>query len=123
MICLDTNYLIGGLIKDSTEADELIGWTMAGEELITPILAWYEFLCGPVRKTQISTMYAFLDRIVIFGEQHALESARLFNASGRKRRLRVDCMIAATAILEDAQLVTNNRSDFIPFRSLGLDLI
>lgn len=123
MICLDTNYLIGGITQGSAESKELIAWTKAGEALIAPMPAWYEFLCGPVTNVQIATLRAFLEKIVPFGESQAIEAARIFNATGRKRSLRVDCMIAATAMQEAAQLATNNRSDFKPFVPLGLQLI
>jgi predicted nucleic acid-binding protein len=40
----------------------------------------------------------------------------------RKRSTRVDAMIAATAIVADAALATNNATDFLPFRDSGLRL-
>ena len=36
MICLDTNYLILGLVTDSREAERLIEWSTAGERFCTP---------------------------------------------------------------------------------------
>ena len=50
------------------------------------------------------------------------EAARLYNQVGRVRRLRVDTMIAAAAILADARLATRNRADFEAFQPLGLRL-
>ncbi len=52
MICLDTNYLIRGLAEGTAEAAELIAWTKAGETLVTPMPAWFEFICGPVTEDQ-----------------------------------------------------------------------
>jgi predicted nucleic acid-binding protein len=52
----------------------------------------------------------------------AIESARLFNATGRKRHLRVDAMIAAAAILANAELATGNTGHFAEFRKYGLKL-
>jgi len=49
--------------------------------------------------------------------------ARLFNAVHRKRGLRADAMIAATAIVSGARLATNNRDDFAPFAAHGLKLL
>jgi predicted nucleic acid-binding protein len=46
----------------------------------------------------------------------------LFNATGRRRTLRFDAMIAATVLVWGAQLATNNRSDFAPFVAHGLRL-
>ena len=46
-----------------------------------------------------------------------------FNAIGRKRSARYDCMIAATAIQNDARLATNNVADYRAFAPLGLRLL
>lgn len=122
MICLDTNYLILGLVSGSRESQKLIEWSQAGETLTTPMPAWYEFLSGPVTSMQIDTMRAFLDQIIPFDQPKALEAAHLFNAAGRKRTLRVDAMIAATALVAGAHLATNNRADFDAFIPHGLKL-
>jgi len=120
MICLDTNYLIKGVTAGTPEAGGLVAWTQAGEPLITPMTAWFEFLCGPVTPAQVATMRAFLNRIVVFDEPQAREAARLFNAVRRQRRLRVDAMIAGTAVVAGAALATGNRADFEPFVAPGL---
>lgn len=122
MICLDTNYLILGLVPGSAESQALIKWTQAGESLVTAMPAWYEFICGPVTPSQVTAMRAFLSSVVPFDEPHAMEAARLFNAAGRRRALRIDSMIAATAILSGAALATNNRTDFNAFVPHGLKL-
>ena len=123
MICLDTNYLIRGVSEGTTEAAELVAWIEAGEILITPMLAWFEFLCGPVTEDQKTTMRAFLTAIIPFAEAEAVEAARLFNEIARKRPLRVDAMIAGTAITAKARLATRNRDDFRPFIAHGLTLV
>lgn len=123
MICLDTNYLILGLIPGSAESMELVSWAQRGERLVTPAVAWYEFLCGPVTGAQIMTMRAFLGEIVSFDETQAMEAARLFNAAGRNRRQRVDAMVAGTAISLNARLATNNRTDFQAFLAHGLEIV
>jgi predicted nucleic acid-binding protein len=122
MICLDTNYLISGLVAGSSEAGELSAWYQQGEQLIAPMPAWFEFVCGPVTEGQEATARAFLTSIVPFGEKEACEAARLFNAIGRNRKYSVDAMIAATAIVAKASLATNNRKDFLPFVPHGLIL-
>jgi len=119
MICLDTNYLILGLIEGSKESKQLIRWYQSGEVLVTPMVAWYKFLCGPVTEQQVVTMRAFLSEIIPFGEAQAAKAAELFESSGRKRGLRVDAMIAATALLARAKIATNNKADFRKF-SVGL---
>ena len=123
MICLDTNYLIRGVAEGSSEAAEMIKWAESGETLVTSMLAWFEFLCGPVTDAQVTTMDAFLSEVIPFAEIQAVEAARLFNAINRKRPLRVDAMIAATAIVARAGLATNNRGDFKPFEVHGLKLV
>ena len=122
MICLDTNYLILGLSAGTREAQQLIVWSQAGEVLITPTIAWFEFVCGPVTAVQINTMRGFLRDIVVFGEPQVVEAARLFNAVGRKRTLRVDAMVAGSAVVARARLATNNRKHFATFAPHGLEL-
>jgi predicted nucleic acid-binding protein len=122
MICLDTNYLIRGVSQGSAEASRMIGWFQAGEAMVTPMAAWFEFLCGPVTMDQETAVRAFLAQIVPFDEKQATAAAGLFNKAGRKRHLRVDAMIAGTAVAIGAKLATGNRTDFAPFVELGLEL-
>ncbi len=84
--------------------------------------SWYEFICGPVTRHQITAVRAFLTQIVPFAKEHAVGAARLFNSTGRLRSVRVDVMIAATAVLSGARLATANKADFRRFVSLGLEL-
>ncbi len=123
MICLDTNYLIRCVELGSAEAARMEAWYRDDEPLITPTPAWFEFICGPVSIEQEATVRAFLNDIIPFTEVEAKEAARLLNAVGRKRSLRVDAMIAATAISAKAPLATSNRDDFAPFLEHGLELV
>ena len=124
MICLDTNYLVRGLLKDVRESAELVQWRQHGEILLTAAPAWYEFMCGPVSDRQIRVIRAFLSGgVAAFEEIQAAEAARLFNAIGRTRRLRTDTMIAATAIVAGASLATSNMEDFRVFIPHGLKLV
>lgn len=123
MICLDANYLIGGVSEERPESSHLLRWIEAGETFCTAAPAWYEFLCGPVSEAQIDTMRAMLTHgIVAFEEAQATAAARLFNAVKRPRRLRVDAMIAATAIAAGGRLATLNAADFGLFVPHGLEL-
>ena len=123
MICLDANFLIGGVMEARPESRHLLDWVAAGETFCTAAPAWYEFLCGPVSSAQIETMMAFLKGgIIPYETSQARIAARLFNAVERSRRLRVDAMIAATAISQQAALATLNTEDFKLFASHGLDL-
>lgn len=123
-ICLDTNYLVRGLLEGARESSELVRWRQSGEILLSAAPAWYEFLCGPVTDLQIRVIRAFLSGgVAAFEEIQAAESARLFNAIGRIRRLRTDTMIAATAIVAGASLATSNREDFKVFVPHGLKIV
>jgi predicted nucleic acid-binding protein len=124
MICLDTDYLIRGLVRGTRESDRLVRWHQTGEPLLSAAPAWYEFLSGPVSQAQIRVMHAFLSAgVIAFEEVQAIEAARLFNAIGRVRRVRIDAMIAATAILAGATLATSNKADFKTFVPHGLELV
>ena len=120
VICLDTNYLILGLVPDSREGAQLRTWIAEGTPLVAPTVVWFEFLCGPVSVRQVETMRAFLQDIIPFNESHARLAAELFNEAGRRRSTRVDAMIAATAMVADAPLATNNAADFEAFAASGL---
>ncbi len=123
MICLDANFLIGGVIEARPESRHLLAWAAAGETFCTAAPAWYEFLCAPVTPAQIDAMQAFLKGgIIPFASAQAQVAAQLFNAADRPRRLRVDAMIAATAISQQAALATLNTADFKLFTSHGLVL-
>jgi predicted nucleic acid-binding protein len=124
MICLDTNYLVRGLLEGARESSELVLWRQSGEILLSAAPAWYEFLCGPITDLQIRIIQSFLSGgIAAFEEIQATEAARLFNAIGRIRRLRTDTMIAATAIVAGASLATSNMEDFRVFIPLGLKIV
>ena len=123
MIHLDTNYLIGLPVKGSACALEVDGWLAAGESLAASAIAWTEFLNGPVTSAEVSRVNAVLQsRIVPFGQPEAVLAAELFNKTGRRRGSRFDCLIAATAILAQAEVTTVNQSDFKVFVPHGLRL-
>ncbi len=123
MIHLDTNYLIGLLIKDSPQTRDVDQWLAAGQTLATSAIAWAEFLNGPVAPLEVNRAAAVLQsRIAPFGRQEAALAASLFNQTGRRRGSRFDCLIAATAILAHAEVATVNQSDFKVFMPHGLKL-
>lgn len=123
MIHLDTNYLIGLLVQGSPQAQDVDGWLAAGEMLATSAIAWSEFLNGPVTPLEVSRVESVLQfRILAFGRAEAVLAAELFNQTGRRRGSRFDCLIAATAILLQAEMATVNQSDFKTFLPHGLRL-
>lgn len=123
MILLDTNFLISGTSELSAEARQLVAWRLSGEVLSTSAIAWAEFLSGPVSAEIAADLRTLLDGgILEFDEACAVTAAGLFNATGRKRSLRVDGMIAATALENNARLATRNLEHFQPFLPHGLKL-
>ncbi|WP_319563124.1 type II toxin-antitoxin system VapC family toxin [Marispirochaeta sp.] len=124
MILLDTNYLIKALAPGTDEAADVRRWIEQEKELVTSVVCWYEFLCGPVDIKGKELMQSIVKgRIIPFAADQAVEAARLFYLAGRKRSLRVDSMIAAAALLNKAVLATDNRRDFSSFVKQGLVVI
>ena len=123
MIHLDTNYLIGLAVSGSSPAQNVDQWLANGEPLSASSLAWAEFLNGPVSLDEITLVETVIEsNIVAFEKNTAILAAQLFNQGGRRRGSRFDCLIAATAILANAELATENKKDFEPFTPFGLKL-
>ena len=85
-------------------------------------VAWTEFLCGPLGSTDRELADRFIERRRDFTVEQAALAARLFNESGRRRALLVDCMIGAAALTDGASLATSNKGDFNRFAAAGLKL-
>lgn len=123
MIHLDTNYLIGLLVRGSASATDVGNWLAAGESMAASAVAWSEFLNGPVTPVEISRVESVIQsRVISFGQPEAVLAADLFNKTGRRRGSRFDCFIAATAILATAEVATVNQGDFKAFVPHGLKL-
>lgn len=123
MICLDTNYLIRALIPGTGEALAIEEWLGLGELLSIPAVGWYEFLCGSTAEEEQVAFALLKGGILPFTPSEAQVAAAAFRSLNKPRRLRVDAMIAASAIAAKAPLATNNRDDFKPFLVHGLELI
>lgn len=120
MIHLDASFLISALVPDSPEDAQLRGWLSGETPLAISAVAWAEFLCGPLAAHDLSLAAAVGGEAVPLTADHAVRAAELFNAGGRKRGAFVDCLIAAVAIGEDAQLATANAKDFKAMAGLQL---
>ena len=124
MIHLDTNVLIAlpVLARQRHALTQRIG---KGEPAATSSLAWFEDqVCGPLPESERDLVRAAIGaRILEVDEIIAERAATLFNRAGRQRSLRTDSLIAATAILADAELATYNAEDFAPFTAHGLKLL
>lgn len=124
MILLDTNVLVRMLIGGTAAAEMVPQWIGAGEDLCTAAIAWYEFVSGPVDDEGVALVSAAIgDRILPFTADCAREAARIWNATGRVRRMRVDAMIGATAIVFGASVATSNIDDFRPFGEFGPSVV
>lgn len=123
MICLDTNFLIRALIPATREAQAIEEWLGSNELLSIPAVGWYEFLCGSTDEEEQLAFALLKGGIIPFTPTEAQVAAAAFRSLEKPRRLRVDAMIAASAIVAKAPLATNNLDDFEPFLDHGLELI
>ena len=122
MIHLDTSFLIRALIPGTPEETRLRGWLREGKALIMSSVAWAEFLCGPLGSIDRELADRFIEGRRDFTPDQAALAARLFNESGRRRALIIDCMIGAAALSDGAPVATSNREDFSRFTAAGLEL-
>jgi len=119
---LDTNALI--LLSDPSHPLFLQierrleeGWTVG-----TDAVAWHEFARGPLLGEDRERALRIIEnRVTSVTREIAEKAAELFNATGR-RASTADCMIAAACIHCQAEIVTLNRDDFLPFANHGLKI-
>ena len=122
MIHLDTSFLIRALELGSPESRRLRRWIRTGETLVLSTVAWAEFRCGPLSDSDLESAAGLVDHYRQFAADHATIAARLCNESGIKCGSLTDCMIAATALSDDAAVATANAPDFGRFREIGLSI-
>jgi predicted nucleic acid-binding protein len=124
VIHLDSNLLIALADAADPHRTQALRLMRNLPEAAVSSLAWWEFECGPVSPQGALLVRRLLPGgILPFTETHSTVAAGLFNAAGRARRLKFDSLIAATAILADAELATVNPADFQPFVAHGLKLL
>jgi predicted nucleic acid-binding protein len=120
---LDTNALIA--LSDSSHPLFLLieerlreGWTA-----VTDAVAWHEYVRGPLlEEDRERALLVVEQRVSVVTRAMAEKAAEFFNATGRRRGSTADCLIAAACLRGDAELVTANEIDFLPFVSCGLRL-
>ncbi|HZX70845.1 MAG TPA: type II toxin-antitoxin system VapC family toxin [Rhodanobacter sp.] len=123
MIHFDTNALIA-LPQWAREGHAVVRRVLDGEAVAVCAVVWYEYLLGPLADGEAELAHAFISgRVESISEADATLGAELFNAAGRRRTLKTDALIAATAIRAGADFVTANVADFKPFAEHGLRLI
>ncbi|MDE2788535.1 MAG: type II toxin-antitoxin system VapC family toxin [Chloroflexota bacterium] len=122
MIYLGTSFLIPALVRDTQQDQQVRNWISQGETIAISAVACTEFLCGPLSPRDLSAALRIVEQHLEFTTEHAAIAPRLFNATDRRRRMMVDCMIAATAVADGAQMATVNSGDFDRFTERGLRL-
>jgi predicted nucleic acid-binding protein len=123
VIHFDTNALVA-LPLWAREGNEVVSRVVEGEAAAVCAVVWFEFLMGPLAEDEAGLAHAFIGgRVEPMTEDDAELGARLFNACGRRRNLKTDALIAATAIRANAEFVTVNVADFKPFVAHGLRLV
>lgn len=123
MIHLDTNVLVA-LPLWAKSGHPLISRVQSGERLGASTIAWFEYCNGPLSEGHMAFCRSLINEdLDPFDEGTALIASRLFNATGRRRSLKSDACIAATAIRAGAEFATLNGPDFEPFVPLGLRLL
>jgi predicted nucleic acid-binding protein len=120
VILLDTSFLIGAFKPGSTQDAALRAWLGEGEEIAVSVIAWCEFLCGPIESRVVDLVSRIVPRRMGFAAEDAELAASLFNRAGRRRGSLTDCMIAATALRLGASLATEDADDFRRFEPIGL---
>lgn len=122
MIHLDTSFLVAALKSGSAQQVLLDAWLLAEEDIKISVVAWAEFLCGPLTATDESLARQMFPAAEAFSIIDAEKAAHLFNRTGRRSRSLADCMIASVAIRCGAKLATTNKGDFQVFVASGLVL-
>lgn len=123
MIHFDTNALVA-LPQWAREGKDVVRRVVEGEAAAVCAVVWYEFLLGPLAEDEAELAHAFIGgRVAPMTEDDADLGTRLFNACGRRRNLKTDALIAATAIRANADFVTVNVADYKPFVAHGLRLV
>ena len=122
VIHLDTNILIDLVTSHSAQVAMVHGWLKSNIPLAASAVTWSEFCNGPIPLAKKQLIEQILgDNIIDFTQPMAETASFLFNKTGR-RSSHSDCMIAATAIISDAPLCTQNIKDFERFIPFGLHL-
>jgi predicted nucleic acid-binding protein len=121
-VYLDTSFLIRALAAGTAEDRTLRTWLRAGRQVRISSIAWAEFLCGPLSAEERELARAIVGQPTPFSDEDAALAADLFNESGRRRRIFLDCLIAAAALRGHGELATSSPDDFEAFAERGLSI-
>lgn len=122
MIVLDTSLLIDSLSGPRRSSIALRASIETGERLVLPAIVLYEWLRGPRLPAEIAAQEALFpsEAAIAFGPKEAALSAKLYRSLPRARGREIDLAIAATALLQNADLWTLNQADFADIPNLRL---
>lgn len=123
MIHCDTSFLIRAAAPGTPQSVALRQWVRERRSLAVSVIAWGEYLCGPVSDAERLAYEELFREPVAFVPAASEVAAHLFNVSGRRRGTFTDCLIAASAIVEGAELVTVNTAHFVRMVPMGLRLV
>jgi predicted nucleic acid-binding protein len=123
MIHCDTSFLIRAAVPGTPQAAMLREWVVARRPLRVSTVAWAEFLCGPLEPGQLDSYAALLGEPLPLTAASASLAAEAYNVNGRRRGSFVDCLVAAVALGDDAELATVNPKDFVRLRAMGLRVV
>lgn len=117
---LDSNILIYHLQEDRAVTRALEEWLLGGTPLFISVITRIELIAAPtLRNDDEAKILRFLDQFILVpvDAQIADVAARV----RRSHRLALgDSIIAATALLRNAALVTRNVRDFAKVTGLGV---
>jgi len=123
IIQLDSNALIALADPAGVTVSLVRERVLAGVLPGACVVAWHEFVRGPLDSDELLRVERVVGaRIISITRATAELAARLFNATGRRRASTADCFVAASAIENNAELLTYNIEDFKPFTTFGLKL-
>ncbi|MFN2240497.1 MAG: type II toxin-antitoxin system VapC family toxin, partial [Thermoanaerobaculia bacterium] len=92
MIVIDTSALIASLAGGQSSAASLRGFIDAGERIVLPTLALYEWLRGPRREAELELQEVLFPSgdTVEFGPDEARAAAILYRSLPRPRGREID---------------------------------
>jgi predicted nucleic acid-binding protein len=122
VIVVDTSALIDSLCGTRRSLDKLTELVEAGERLVLPAIALYEWLRGPRLPDELHAQEEIFPRedVAVFGAAEAAIAADLYRLVRSPRGREIDLAIAATARVRDASLWTLNTQDFADIPKLRL---
>ncbi|HYZ73424.1 MAG TPA: PIN domain-containing protein [Chthoniobacterales bacterium] len=123
MIHVDTNLLIASVDPSHKHARHWQPLIASGDAFAASAVAWTEFQSYPISYDRLRALdRLILGGIVPFDRAQAELAGEIFQKTNARRKNRLDSMIAATAILAEAELATVNEADLKSFLPFGLEL-